>query len=40
MWLTSPPGRGFRMFETAHRIWLRVSCITLEKKIKVLDFAY
>ena len=40
MWLTSPPGRGFSMFGTAHRIWLRVLCITLKKKINVLDFAY
>ena len=28
------------MFETAHRIWLRVLYITLEKEINVLDFAY
>ena len=40
MWLTSPPGRGFSMFGTAHRIGLRVLCITLKKKINVLDFAY
>ena len=33
------PGGGFSIYKTAHRIWLRVLSIALEKKLKVLDFA-
>ena len=34
------PGGGFSIYKTAHRIWLRILSIALEKKLKVLDFAY
>ena len=36
MKLTSPPGGVFRIYKTAHRIWLRILCIALEKELKVL----
>ena len=31
--------RGFSIYKTAHRTWLRISSITLEKELKVLDCA-
>ena len=34
-----PPGRGFSIYKTAHRIWLRILSIALEEELKVLDFA-
>ena len=34
---TSPPGRGFSIYMTAHRIWLRMLSIAIEKELKVLD---
>ena len=27
---------GFRIYETAHRIWLRILSVVLEKELKVL----
>ena len=35
-----PPGEGFSIYKTAHRIWLRILSVALEKELKVLDFAY
>ena len=32
-------GGVFSTYKTAHRIWLRVLSIALEKKLKVLDYA-
>ena len=29
--------RGFSIYKTAHRIWLRILSIALEKELKVLD---
>ena len=34
-----PPDGGFSIYKTAHRIWLRILAIALEKELKVLDFA-
>ena len=34
-----PPGGGFSIYKTAHRIWLRILSIALEEELKVLDFA-
>ena len=34
-----PPGGAFSSYETAHRIWLRIISIALEKEGKALDFA-
>ena len=31
------PGGGFSIYKTAHRIWLRILSIALEKKLKVPD---
>ena len=31
---------GFSIYKTAHRIWLRILSVALEKEGKVLDFAY
>ena len=36
--LLPPPARGFSVCKTAHRIWLRILSIALEKELKVLDF--
>ena len=33
------PGGAFSSYETAHRIWLRIISIALEKERKALDFA-
>ena len=30
---------GFGIYKTAHRIWLRILSIALEKELKVLDYA-
>ena len=38
-WLL-PPGGGFSICKTTHRIWLRILSVVLEKELKVLDFAY
>ena len=35
-----PPGGGFSIYKTAHRVWLWILSIALEKELKVLDFAY
>ena len=34
-----PPGRGFSIYKTAHRIRLRILSIALEKELKVPDYA-
>ena len=34
------PGGGFSIYKTAHRIWLRILSIALEKELKVLDNVY
>ena len=34
-----PPGGAFGSYKTAHRIWLRILSIALEKELKALDFA-
>ena len=34
-----PPGGGFSVSKTAHRIWLRILSIALEEELKVLDLA-
>ena len=34
-----PPGRGFSIYTTAHRVWLRILSIALKKEINILDFA-
>ena len=34
-----PPGGGFSIYKTAHRTWLRILSIALEKEIKALDYA-
>ena len=39
MYLTSPPGGGFSICKTAHRIWLRVSSTALEEGLSILDYA-
>ena len=31
-----PPGRGFSIYKTAHRLWLRILPIALEKELKSL----
>ena len=31
------PGGGFSIYKTAHRIWLRILSIALEKELKVLE---
>ena len=38
MQLTSPRGEGFSIYKTAHRIWLRILSIALERELKVLDY--
>ena len=35
-----PPGGGLSIYKIAHRIWLQILSIALEKELKVLDFAY
>ena len=30
----------FSIYKTAHRIWLRLLSIALEKELKVFDYAY
>ena len=37
--LLLPPGGGFNVYKTAHRIWLRMLSIALEKELEVLDYA-
>ena len=37
--LLLPPGGGFDVYKTAHRIWLRMLSIALEKELEVLDYA-
>ena len=37
--LTSLPGGGFSIHETAHRRWLRILSIAFEKKLEVLVYA-
>ena len=39
MWLSSFAW-SFSIYKTAHRIWLRILSIVLEKKLKVLDCAW
>ena len=34
-----PPGGAFSSYKTAHRIWLRIISIALEKELKALDSA-
>ena len=34
-----PPGGGFSLYNTAHRIWLRMLFIALEKELEVPDYA-
>ena len=34
-----PPGGAFSSYKTAHRIWLRILSIALEKELKALDSA-
>ena len=34
-----PPGGGFTIHKTAHRIWLWILSIALEKELNVLDYA-
>ena len=30
---------GFSVYKTAHRIWLRILSVALEKELKVLNYA-
>ena len=34
-----PPGGGFSIYKTAHRIWLRILSRALKEELDVLDFA-
>ena len=38
MYFTSPLDEDFNIYKTAHRIWLRILSIALEKELKVLDY--
>ena len=34
-----PPGGGFSIYKTVHRIWLRILSIALEKEVRFLEYA-
>ena len=38
VYFTSPLDEDFNIYKTAHRIWLRILSIALEKELKVLDY--